>query len=592
MNTNCQTIPNILNEARMAIHDHTYDHAQKCLMRILSSLPDHAEANHLMGMLFFMQNDYGTAMMYLEKAVHADATNIQFLFNYASVLSESGQLSNALKVLKKILDLQPAHIPSLTQCCILLNAIGSIILAEKVCRFIISIDPQNATAYNNLGNILKNQARLEEALTCYRQAMTLQPDFTMAASNYLLCLHYHDTPPEVLFKEHLQWESRILHQSPIRPLSHKPADHASATIRIGYVSADFRDHAVAYFVESILENHDRKNFQIYCYAHLHHPDQVTKRLQEYPAKWRYIYGISDSDVAHMIQTDKIDILVDLAAHSGESRLPVFLHKPAPIQVTYLGYPNTTALSTMDYRLTDMHTDPVGQDQYYTETLYRLPHTFLCYRPPTSLPPIKESPCSKNGYITIGTSNNLFKINRNVIHVWAQILHAVPHAKLSIKNKQFNDQGIKERYIRHFTELGIASSRLAFHPYAQTYIQHLQWYNTIDIALDTFPYNGTTTTCEALIMGRPVITLEGSHHVSRVGVSILKNAGHPEFIARDPDTYINLVTMLSQNQEHLISLHQTIRSEVETSLLCNGKAFTAQLEDAYREMLDQWIEHSK
>jgi predicted O-linked N-acetylglucosamine transferase (SPINDLY family) len=284
----------------------------------------------------------------------------------------------------------------------------------------------------------------------------------------------------------------------------------------------------------------------------------------------------------MIKNDSIDILVDLAGHSGDNKLSIFLYKPAPIQVTYLGYPNTTGLSTMDYRITDAWTDPEGEDRYYTEKLYRLPGGFLCYNPPENIPEIETSPVLKNGYITFGSFNNLAKICFDTVKVWSEILKNVPGSKLKLKSKAFNDKNVIDYFCKMFASQGIDTDRIMLKGHSLSTEEHLHEYNSIDIALDTFPYNGTTTTCEALLMGTPVINLLGKRHAGRVGCSILTKVGLKEWIADDIEDYISTACRFSKDNQYILQSSQILQMNFK-SLLCNGKVFTKSLENAYLNM---------
>jgi predicted O-linked N-acetylglucosamine transferase (SPINDLY family) len=296
--------------------------------------------------------------------------------------------------------------------------------------------------------------------------------------------------------------------------------------------------------------------------------------------------MNHQDVCARIGHDEIDILVDLAGHAGNSRLPVFFMKPAPIQVTYLGYPNTTGFSAMDYRLTDGIADPPDQDRFYTERLYRLPECFLCYRPPPETPLSPVPPADKNGYITFGSFNNFPKISGDTVCLWAGILHRVKNSRLVIKSKQLIDPAICERLLQLFAIYGIGADRLELRTHSPSLESHLSCYNGIDIALDTFPYNGTTTTCEALWMGVPVITLAGDRHASRVGASLLAQAGLTGLVAQSAEHYISLAAFLAGNISPLSKLKTGLRGMIAQSPLCDGAGFTKKIEKAYGEMWDK------
>ena len=304
--------------------------------------------------------------------------------------------------------------------------------------------------------------------------------------------------------------------------------------------------------------------------------------------WRDIYNLNDNEVADQIRRDKIDILVDLAGHSGNHRLLVMARKPAPIQVTYLGYPDTTGLKEIDYRLTDEWADPSSYaDQYYTEKLFRLKSGFLCYMPANEAPEIASLPYSSLGSITFGSLNNLSKITTQVVETWSRILDQVPNSRLVLKNLSLSDEGVRKIILDRFTACGVNEDRLVLAPPIKDYAEHLAIYAEIDIALDTFPYNGTTTTCEALWMGAPVISLLGRSHASRVGNSILSRLGLKELVAENREQYVAIARNLAGNIERLNMFRNGIRNGMMRSTLCYAPAFTQGLEAAYQDMWREW-----
>ncbi len=304
--------------------------------------------------------------------------------------------------------------------------------------------------------------------------------------------------------------------------------------------------------------------------------------------WQNIHGMTDALVFQCIQKDGIDILVDLAGHSGNNRLKLFARKPAPIQVSYLGYPNTTGLTAMDYRFTDNVADPPGlTDAYYTEKLIRLPEGFLCYRPSVGCPDIAPPPCLENGYITFGSFNNWAKINSKTIALWSDLLSRVPDSRLILKSSLASDRDAQQQLLSLFVQNGIEASRIEILSRLPVFGEHLKQYQRVDIALDTFPYNGTTTTCEALWMGVPVITLAGNTHASRVGASILSRLGLNEWIVSSVDDYLNISEALANDTDNLKCLRRTLREKFQNSSLMNEKRFLANLETAYRRMWRNW-----
>ena len=473
---------------------------------------------------------------------------------------------------------------------------------------VIQLCPDFSEAYNNLGCIAKNQGNLQSALVAFRQAITLRPNYHAAHSNYLFALNYlPNLSPEEIFAKHKSF-SPCCHPEPkAKDLTASAVSGRSFTdvqddksnrgqgaarsaptnrkIKVGYLSPDFRTHSVAYFIEPILAHHNPDQFDVFCYADVPHPDLTTQRLKGLVPHWHDTHPLSDSELFDLIRSHQLDILVDLAGHTASNRLPIFAQRAAPIQVTYLGYPNTTGLSQIDYRLTDPIADPPDQDTLYTEKLYRLPHGFLCYQPPPNAPDINPLPALHNGFITFASCNALPKINPEVISLWSQILNAVPHSRLLLKNSSFSDAATNQHYLQLFSQHGISPDRLSLLGWSKDTASHLSIYHQIDIALDTFPYNGTTTTCEALWMGVPVITLQGNRHAGRVGMSVLENANCPQGITSSLQDYCLRAVDLAQDLTKLTQLRQGLQTKLRHANILNPYSFISSIETAYREMLN-------
>jgi predicted O-linked N-acetylglucosamine transferase (SPINDLY family) len=359
-------------------------------------------------------------------------------------------------------------------------------------------------------------------------------------------------------------------------------------LKIGYVSPDFRSHAVASFIEPVLAHHDQERFEIFAYYNHGQNDMVTQRLRKYCHHWRNIAAMSDEEVAELIREDEIDFLIDLAGHTGHNRLLVFARKPAPIQVTWLGYPDTTGLSTMDYRITDGFADPVDMtEDFHTEQLIRLPECFSVYHVPEEYPEVSRLPALENGYITFGSFNNFSKTTPEVIALWAKILRSVPDSRLMLKYSGLSDSSMKRMVREAFARLDIHPSRVELLGKDPSHVTHLQRYYQLDIALDTFPYCGTTTTCEALWMGVPVITLAGSSHVSRVGSSLMSNLGYTEMIASSQQKYVAIAVGLAPDIDRLSAIREELRDRMADSPLMDSTRFTQHLENAYKEMWRTW-----
>jgi len=341
-------------------------------------------------------------------------------------------------------------------------------------------------------------------------------------------------------------------------------------------------HSVGYFAQALFAHHDRDAIEVFAYEDVRRPDAMTKWFRERSAGWRSLRGLSDADAAARIYDDGIDILVDLAGHTAGNRLLAFAPRPAPVQVTYLGYPNTTGLPAMDYRLCDATTDPAGDDGY-VEELVRLPHGFLCYAPPPAAPAVAPAPVLSGAPPTFGSFNDLAKMNDEVVALWARLLHAVDGARLYLKTKALFDADARADLRRRFAAHGVDGERLELSGWVADLPSHLAEYARVDVALDTFPYCGTTTTCEALWMGVPVVTLAGARHAGRVGVSINERLALAEMVAPTAGEYVDTACALIADHERLRALRGGLRSRMRGSPLCDGAAFTRSLEAAYRDM---------
>jgi predicted O-linked N-acetylglucosamine transferase (SPINDLY family) len=353
------------------------------------------------------------------------------------------------------------------------------------------------------------------------------------------------------------------------------------------VSGDFKSHSVAYFFEPLLQHHNANVVETFCYYNHKTVDDVTNRLMIFAEHWRPIVDMSHANVVDLIIADKIDILVDLSGHTAHNSLLVFAQKPAPILVTWLGSSNTTGLSAIDYRFTDVITDPIGEtEQFNSETLFRLPNGFHCYGGNETARVNAELPHQNRGHITFGSFNNMSKLTPEVIKVWSKILNAVPQSQLLLKTSLVTNN--LSHYVQLFKQEGISEDRIEYQGHLPSNHEHLELYGAIDIGLDPFPYNGVTTTCEALWMGVPVITLAGDRHAGRVGASILDNVGLTDFIAQDIDGYIQLAVEMAANPTYLQEIRRGLRKRMLDSPLCDGSSFANDIEKAYQEMWCQYL----
>jgi protein O-GlcNAc transferase len=576
-----------------AIHNLVALQTQKKTQNLLASVQpasptvsNQPEFHFNLGRALRVHGDLTGAVVCYRTALEIDPAFYNAHYHLGLCLHQQGLALEAIDNLQRAIKLRP-DLPELH------NDLG-IILSEQyqlqhaVTAFqrALLLKPDFAAAYNNLGLVLRKQGRVEESVQCFQKALDINPELQLAKSNTLLSMLYSSSfmPEDILAAAEHWADSYSIHT---RSASHCNPCNPDKQLRIGYVSPDFRRHSVAYFIEPILTHHNPKDFDVFCYAQVSKPDAVTEHLKGLAHHWRSITMMSDTELVAQIQTDSIDILVDLTGHTADERLTAFLHKPAPVQVTYLGYPSTTGIQQIDYRLTDAFADPIDQGNHgYVEELIRLPKCFLCYQPPPDAPDLSPIPALSNGQVTFGSFNNLSKITPDVISLWSKILQTLPTAKLLLKNRSFLDLEVRDRYLQLFANQGIDANRLQFIGYVPQ-AQHLGFYNNLDISLDTFPYNGTTTTCEALWMGVPVITLAGQSHAGRVGVSLLTAVGLTDLIAENQENYIVKAVELANDWNRLSDLRTTLRELMASSSLCNGSEFVQDLEDTYRQLWQRW-----
>jgi predicted O-linked N-acetylglucosamine transferase (SPINDLY family) len=413
----------------------------------------------------------------------------------------------------------------------------------------------------------------------FRRSLAIHPKQPHVHSNYLLALNYlPDLPPTTILAEHRHWAAQFADALPPVERQHGPSK--DDMLHVGYVSADFRTHPVAAYIGAVLAAHDRKAVRVTCYSSVAVPDAVTERLRAAADQWRDIAALLDVQAAELIHHDRVDVLVDLNGHSSRHRLLVFARRPAPVQVTHFGYPNTTGLRAMDYRLTDALADPPGAESRYAEKLVRLSEFAWCWRPPDDAPPAGPLPADTAGSITFGSLNNLAKLTDPVIALWARLLHEVPDSRLILLGSK--SRAAQERVAGLFARHGVPG-RVEVLPRMSS-ADYYAAYNRIDLALDPFPYNGGITTCDALWMGVPVISLTGTTYAGRQGFSILTVAGLSEFAAANSDDYVAIAKRWVGERDRLRELRTSLRDRFRASPVCDAAGFARRLEAAYRMMV--------
>ena len=428
---------------------------------------------------------------------------------------------------------------------------------------------------------------MDDAIACYQRAIDLKPGNTMAHSNLLMTLQYRTGVTLAgLAEAHREFDLRYVVPASKCVIPRHRLETSDRRLRLGFVSADFGRHPVGFFLIRVLENLPRESFEVICYSERAVKDDITERFRALSTRWLDTTGMNDERLTQRIMADDIDILFDLAGHTGHNRMPVFARKPARVSITWVGYEGTTGLSTIDFLIADRHMIPEGSEIHFRERILRMPDGYLCYEPPTDAPDISQPPLMKNGYPTFGSFNNLAKITPQVVQVWSEILRRSTNSRLVMKYRGLGDLNVSQRYRDAFAANGVDPNRLILQPQS-SYADYLASYRELDIILDPFPFSGSTTTCEALWMGVPVITCPFETFASRHSLSHLNNIGVTQTIARDLDDYVNLAVSLSGDLPQLESLRSGMRDRMIASPLCDGKRFAANLTSLLRHTWNQY-----
>ncbi len=596
--------------------------AESIYRQVLEIDPDQAEANHLLGAIACQDGRYEIAVQLISKSILITPDIAEYHSNLGAALEKLGRLDNAAASFHRAIALKPDFADAHGNLGNALQKLGRLedavasyhkalalgpdtadthsnlgnalekmgLLEDAVASYhkALALNPNAAETHSNLGNALEKLGRLEDAVASYHKALSLKPDFAVAHSNLLLAMQYGEVTSDKLFQEHLSWNEN--HGTPLQPQSrqHHHVNDPEKRLNVGFVSADFRTHSVGFFVESLFAAHDRQAFAIFCYSNTSQEDATSNRLRTMVEGWRNIVALDDQAVVDAIRDDQIDILVDLSGHTAGNRLLMFTRKPAPLQVTWLGYPDTSGLATIDYRFTDDIVDPPDlSGNWNAERLIRLPNGFHCYRPCEDAPDLAPSPRTVAGHITFASFNNLVKVTPAVVHAWALILKQVPGSRLVLKHKSLTCQAVRQRYLSLLKAENVDQDRLTLLPHSPSTQAHLAEYGQIDIALDPFPYNGTTTTCEAMWMGVPVVTLLGGRHAARVGASLLTTIGQDQLIAKSVNEYVETAVALALNPDRLNTIRCGLRGRMQNSPLCDPEGFARDMERSFRSIWREW-----
>jgi protein O-GlcNAc transferase len=513
--------------------------------------------------------------------LQGDASNL-----LCGLLIRMGRPVDAMKAANAALSILPNSADVHTNLAVAAALTNQRAFADQHFRRAIELSPDHAQAIVGYARFLRDVGRVDRAVPLLQRAVSIAPQFFGAWENLAPALNYFDRqdPKEVLAAHRRVGEFVAARPPKLPPFVYSQTFDPDRVLRVGMISGDLRTHSVAMFLEPLLRESRPLRAEIYLYSSTANPDDTTKRLRGCVKAMREIRNVSDAHAAHAIHADAIDVLIDLGGYTATSRVHVLRHRPAPVQATYLGYPATTGLSEIDARLVDSITDPPGSESHCSERLIRLDPCFLCYRPDVdSLPRIGALPADRNGFVTFCSFNTITKLGPATAAAWAKILRSVPNSRLLLKAIGIHDEFTRDSFLELFTSAGADLSRIDIRPYAPTRAEHLAAYNDADIALDPFPYNGTATTCEALSMGVPVLSVEGRTHVSRVGRSLLSATGIPELCFGSVEAMIGGAVELANDRARLHGLRSGLRSRLLASNLANSGAFADRVHEALRSL---------
>lgn len=573
------------NQATVMQHLQHMPEAEASYRRALQARPDFAEAYGNLGVVLHDMGRLAEAETNLRHALRIKPQYVEAHSNLGRTLHEQGRLEEAEASFREALRIKPDLAELYSNLSVILEGQGRLAEAETCCRSALALDADLADAYDSLGNILKNMGRLAEAEACYRQELRINPDLADAHSNLLYCLAQNiNIDAEVLFEEYRRFGERF--ETPFRtPPQFANSRDPDRPLRVGFVSGDLRNHVVASFLEPVLERlSGYPQLSLYAYSNHAMQDSTTQRLRGYFAHWQQVVGMSDAALADRIRADGIDILIDLAGHSGKNRLLVFARKPAPVQLSWIGYPVTTGLRAMDYYFADRYFLPPGQfDRLFTEKIVRLP-AVAPFLPSNAAPPINPLPALGKGHLTFGSFNRLSKFSREVVSLWAQLLRALPDSRMLLGGMP--EGGKYDMLASWFEQEGIVRERLEFHPRGSM-AYYLSLHQQVDICLDTFPYGGGGTTLHALWMGVPTLTVTGTTSAGRFSACILGQAGQERFIARDAADFVRRGMYWAEHLDELSDIRMSLRERFARSAMGQPERVAAAVELALRIIWRRW-----
>jgi len=566
-----------------------HDLAIEWIGRALALQPDNPAAHSNLGEAYRTAGLIEEAIKSLQRAIQLRPDFPVAHFNLGNALKDQARLDEAIAAYRRALELKPDYLEALNNLGTTQRMRGDLDEAEAAFRAALRFQPQLLEAHNNLGLTLAEQGRLEEAVATYRHALRLNPKQPNVHSNLIYTLQFQpDLAPQIIAEERTRWNRQF--SPPSRsPLPIQDTD-PERRLRIGYVSPDLKDHVVGRNVRPLFQHHDHQHFEILCYAGVPRPDSMTAEFRQHADHWRSTVGLDDAALAEMIRRDSIDILVDLAQHTSGNRLAVLARHPAPLQVSFAGYPASAGLDAIGHRISDRYLESeiedgrskIASDLRSAERVFLL-DSFWCYDPCGVALPIQELAARNTGRITFGSLNNFTKINPSVLKLWARVLAEVKGSRLLLLSPRGSH---RERTLDTLAREGVAVERVEFVE-LRSRQAYLELYHRLDVALDPFPYNGHTTSLDALWMGVPVVSLIGSHSLARGGFSQLSNLGLPELAATSEDDYVRIAANLAHDLPRLTELRRTLRSRMEASPLMDARGFTKAIETTYRSLWRRW-----
>ncbi|MGN6085442.1 O-linked N-acetylglucosamine transferase, SPINDLY family protein [Trinickia sp.] len=557
--------------------------AEAIYRQILAAEPHHADALHLLGLVAYHRGDYTQASELIMLALTYRESEI-FYGNLGNALAARGMRAAAMESFRQAIALKPDYVHPHNNLGNLLREEGQFTQAVACYTTVIALQPDYAEAHNNLANVLVDLGDLDAAIAAYRHAIALKPNLLDARSNLLFILSYRENLDQAAYLSEAAEYGRIATAGakPWRTWHVSTEPQRRGPLRIGLVSGDLKVHPTGHFLESILAHIDRSRIELVAYPTRRFEDALTARIKPYFSAWTPLASLNDEQAAARIRDDRVDLLLDLSGHMNYNRLPLFAWRPAPVQASWLGYFASTGLPAMDYLLGDPHVLPPDAQVHYTERLWRLPDSYLCFTPPAEHVDVGPLPLITQGHVTFGCFNHLMKMNDSVVDVWARILHAVPGSRLFLKAKQLDDAPTCETTLARFAKRGIDASRLILEGRSPR-AEYFAAYNRVDIALSPFPYPGGTTSVEGLWMGVPVLCRHGDRFLSNICASMLHSAGLADWIAKDDEAYVAKAIAFAADVPRLTALRANSRAALLASPLCDAVRYARHLETAFEAM---------